>query len=148
MSTSPETSQNRLPSNNPFEPAWRRKAARLALAVSPAVLLAVAVFSPVGDLIARKAAEAVQYREQRRALDPLIEQAKLWPVDYETAREGDYVIWRATNTSGASGFYAGKPMHPLVINNAPRYGFQDADILAQVERRTPQGVVIRYIARL
>lgn len=95
-----------------------------------------------------------QRRSERAALEPFIEKARLWRVDYETARAGDYVVWCVDHPSKGYAYLAGKPSQPLVLSNdwqmetnSPQQGGRCTMVVAQVEGRKPQGLVLRYLGR-
>lgn len=145
MSTSLETSRSPLPSN-------KAKLARAFLAAAGAFVAFQVLAEPLVSAAAHVWYGLEQRRSERAALEPMIEKARLWRVDYETAREGDYVVWCVDHPASGYSYLAGKPSQPLVLSNdwqmetnSPQQGGRCTDIVARVEGRKPQGVVLRFM---
>lgn len=152
MSISLGTWQNPLPSSNPYEPRWKRPAARVAVVVLPFLLLAALLTSPLVEIFASAAGQIQERSAQRAALEPFREKAKLWRVDYETAREGDYVEWCVDRPSTGYAYLEGRPSQPILLSNEnlldvgyPRG--HCAMIVGQVEGRKPNGLAVRVIGQ-
>ncbi len=148
MSTSPVTSPKASPSNSGRQDALRR-AAFASLAAIVFVALCEFPWSFFGTQISEK-------NTARRAVAPLVEQAKLWPMTYETAEAGKPVVWCVDHPAKGVSYLSGRQSQPLVWSNDAQVPITNgggssswcADVVAVVEGRVPQGVKLRFVQQL
>jgi hypothetical protein len=143
MSISPETS----PSPSPSSSVSRPRAAKAAIAAAAAVAFSVGLF------VGASLMPAFQLRrEQDVAMRPWIEEAKLWPMNYETAEPGRIVDWCIDNV-GSTAVLDGKGSQPILWANAEfvpdtggvQQGGRCRRMLARVVRREPLGLKLLFL---
>lgn len=145
MSISLGTWQSQSPSN-------KKKLARGFLAAAGAFFAVQFLSGPFVDVCAQAWSGVEQRNAQLAALEPFREKAKLWRVDYETAREGDYVEWCVDRPSAGYAYLEGRPSQPLLLSNESvlDVGYPRghcAMIVGQVEGRKPNGLSVRVIGQ-
>jgi hypothetical protein len=148
MSTSLETSLRALLSNKDFVTV--RVTVRQASLAGAALAFAGGLF--VGTALRPAAADVlVSYRigrDARAALKPWVEEAKLWPMTYETAEPGRIVDWCVDHPTNGYSFLAGKPSQPILWEGeflAPQTAGRCRRMLARVVAREPQGLRLRFL---
>ena len=146
MSTNLGTWPRALLSNKARLAAARRVALGVAGGV---VLLGLLCFLSLhlADFKERRAAD--------QAVAPIVAQAKLWPMTYETAEAGKPVIWCVDHPARGVAYLESRPSQPIVYSNddaAPltfgNAGSHCATVVAVVDGRRPQGVVLTFKAEL
>lgn len=154
MSTSLETSLKALLSNKDFVTvrvtARQASLAGAALAFGLGLFIGTVCRPAVADMI-------VSYqvgRDQRAALRPWIEEAKLWPMTYETAEPGKLVDWCIDHPTNGFSYLAGRQSQPILWDGeliAPLTASSKGGcrrMLARVVAREPLGLRLRFLALL
>jgi hypothetical protein len=148
MSTSLETSLRALLSNKDFVTlrvtVRQATLAVAALAFAGGLGIGVALRPSIAEII-------VNYqigRDQRAALKPWADEAKLWPMTYETAEPGKLVDWCIDHPTNGFSYLEGKPSRPILWDGeflAPQTANRCRRMLARVVAREPQGLRLRFL---
>lgn len=148
MSTSPGTWPSRSLSSKP-RALHRAQAGRLFLVGFPLFFVLFVSAAPLFDGIVEIAGLVGSRRSERAALEPLIAKAEAASATWETAKPGDYVLWVVTRTGENAGWVAGRPLYfsSPPDHMALPWARSGAEILAVVEARRPDGLVLRYLGR-
>jgi hypothetical protein len=98
------------------------------------------------------AAGLAERQDQRASLTPLIEEARLWPMTYETATPGKPVFWCVDHPSKEVSYLAGMPSRPLewtnepaVPANGPTTGGRCGMMVARVVARKEGSLLLEYL---
>jgi hypothetical protein len=150
MSTSPETSPNPSPSNKKTELLSRGFLVAFGFFVAAAVSGAL-----IGSLpLDRWVSELGEKQASVESIEPLVHEAKMWPMTYETAEAGRPVVWCVDHPTRDDSYLEGRPSDRIFWTNADSVPINSLPrgrcirVVAMVEGRKPQGVVLKFVAAL